>query len=268
MEQSLRLDVFCHMLADLGTPIRPGMKLLDFGCGEGVTVKAALAQGIDAWGCDLGRREAVWNSLNVSVNGVRLRDRLRLIRTNPYRLPFDDSIFDVVISQEVFEHVQNYAETIDELHRILRPGGVCLHSFPSRYRLIEGHVYVPFASMFRPRWWLWLWALLGVRNPFQHGLPPSEVVKRNAEYLPQSTNYLPPGRIRREFARRFGKVEFVERLFLPYSGRAKVFLHVPGGAAIYGLFFSRFIYGMRDPVLDAAPSRQPEPQELYSRPLS
>lgn len=48
-----RFDVLRRMLAALGTPLAPTTKLLDFGCGEGHLVRAALAQRLDAYGCDL-----------------------------------------------------------------------------------------------------------------------------------------------------------------------------------------------------------------------
>jgi SAM-dependent methyltransferase len=99
------------------------------------------------------------------------------------KLPFEDSGIDVIINDQVFEHVLNYPQAIEELCRVMRVGGVFLHIFPSRYRVIEPHIYVPLASIFRPRWWLWLWALLGVRNEFQHGLPAREVVEKNAHFL-------------------------------------------------------------------------------------
>ena len=152
---------------------------------------------------------------------------------------------DVVISDQVFEHVLDYPRTIAELHRVMRPGGVFLHSFPSRYRCIEGHIFVPMTSMFRPRWWLWLWAALGIRNEFQVGLPAAEVVERNVQFLERGTLYLGPRRIKRDFARYFASVEYVERVFLPYSNRPRKLGKVPFGADIYGLLWNRFLYGRR-----------------------
>ena len=71
-----------------------------------------------------------------------------------------------------------------------------------------------------------------------------EVARRNADFLTRGTNYLPASAIRSEFAKSFSKVAFVENAFLPYSGRPRVLARVPFGAALYGLLFSRFLYGM------------------------
>jgi hypothetical protein len=80
------------------------------------------------------------------------------------------------------------------------------HVFPGRYRIKEGHTFVPFGSVLRARWWLRLWAMLGVRNSFQHGLSAKEVARRNREFLTAQTRYLR----RREIRRCAPRVEFVE----------------------------------------------------------
>ena len=146
-----RFDLFRLMLAELGFTIQPNMKVLDFGAGEGNLVALALAQGFDAYGCDLYDIQYS-STLDSDPTTIALRDegRLRRIPT-PYQLPFEDSSIDVVISNQVFEHVLNYPQAIEELRRVMRVGGVFLHAFPSRYRVIEAHIFVPLASMFRPR---------------------------------------------------------------------------------------------------------------------
>lgn len=45
-------------------------------------------------------------------------------------LPFDDNEFDSVFSSEVFEHVFNLDEILNELRRVLRPGGKMLITLP------------------------------------------------------------------------------------------------------------------------------------------
>jgi SAM-dependent methyltransferase len=243
-----RFDVFRLMLADLGFEIQPHMKVLDFGAGEGKLVSLARAQGLDAYGCDLYDLKYSYTlDRDPTAAALGEQGRLRRIRT-PYRLPFEDSTFDVVISNQVFQHVLNYPRAIEELRRVMRVGGVFLHAFPSRYRVIEGHIHVPMSSIFRPRWWLWLWALLGVRNEFQHCMSAKEVVEKNAHFLKNGTNYPRASQVKREFARCFSQVEFVERVFLPHSNRPRALAKVPFGPALYGLLASRFLYGVRAAV--------------------
>ena len=58
------------------------------------------------------------------------------------RLPFDDDMFDVVVSNQVFEHVVPIERSVEEIERVLKPGGVHYHHFPSRTVLREGHIEV------------------------------------------------------------------------------------------------------------------------------
>ncbi|MEN3001829.1 MAG: class I SAM-dependent methyltransferase [Armatimonadota bacterium] len=49
------------------------------------------------------------------------------------RWPFPDSSFDVVICTQVLEHVESLQHTLNEIMRVLRPGGVLIASFPFIY---------------------------------------------------------------------------------------------------------------------------------------
>lgn len=232
-----RLDTYASILTDLGTPLTPRVTLLDFGCGSGGLVKDASGRGIDAYGCDI--------DFDGGSNDPRLvaemlgTNRVRRIET-PYRLPFDDATFDVVVSDQVFEHVQDYPSAIAELHRVMKPGAVFLHFFPSRYILIEPHSLVPLAALFRARWWLTVWAALGIRNRFQRGLSARETVERNVAFMYSFVNYLPHAEIRRHFSRGF-RIRDVQAQFMARSRRARLFL-VP---ALYRLFWSHCIYGVK-----------------------
>lgn len=134
--------------------IPPGTRILDFGCGDGRGVCALVSMGYDAWGADIAD---LW-----SVEAVA--ERLRTIPTAPYRLPFDDSTFDFVLSEQVMEHVFDYKTTFAEIRRVLKPGGLSVHRFPGPGGLVEGHTNVPLTWLCRYKAWLALWALLGRRR--------------------------------------------------------------------------------------------------------
>ena len=55
-----------------------------------------------------------------------------------------------------------------------------------------------------------------------------------------------PREIKYEFGKFFSRVAFVERSFLRYSTRGRALATVPLGPILYGLFLSRFMYGVRD----------------------
>ena len=58
----------------------------------------------------------------VYVNGVRSED--------VQRLSFEDGMFDLVTSTEVFEHVPDYMAGFAEVHRVLKPGGWFVFTIP------------------------------------------------------------------------------------------------------------------------------------------
>lgn len=220
------------ILADAGHPPRKGACILDFGCGEGAAVMALRDAGFEAYGCDVVLRDTE-GARRLAENGL-----VREIQMQPYRLPYADNTFDVVFSDQVFEHVQNYPETIAELHRVMKPGGVALHIFPSRWRFIEPHLFVPFGTWCRNRTWLKLWALLGVRNEFQTGKGADQVATENYRYLTQHTNYLPRQAVLAHFGGFYHEATFEEGLFLKHSGRGKYIYMLdrlmPGLIRLYG----------------------------------
>jgi SAM-dependent methyltransferase len=248
-----RFNVYSNMLKSLGHPLSPSTRILDFGCGSGELVKSAYETGLDAYGCDIDF-SSEWIKPGTLAE-LRSSGRVREIqrgssgKVSPgqgevYRLPFESNTFDVVISDQVFEHVRNYGEVIEELARVTKRDAVMLHIFPSKYRLIEGHLGVPLATFFRPRWWLKLWAVLGVRNEYQRGLGVSATVEQNVKFLDDMVNYLSMRQIRREFGHYF-KVEGAEGAFMAQSRRAKVFV-LP---ALYRTLQSRCLFAR---VLDVS----------------
>jgi len=48
-------------------------------------------------------------------------------------LPFEDKSFDVILSYDVFEHVQDLPDVLRECHRVLKPGGRLCALFPPYY---------------------------------------------------------------------------------------------------------------------------------------
>lgn len=59
------------------------------------------------------------------------------IVTDASKLPFDSELFDTVLCTEVLEHVQNPYETIREIARVLKPGGILILSTPFAFWIHE-----------------------------------------------------------------------------------------------------------------------------------
>jgi len=79
--------------------LKPGDKVLDYGCGKGVLVRFLREQGYDAEGWD--RYAEGWNDDSV------------LART-----------YDCIVSQDVIEHVDSPHALLDQLHGMTNPGGI------------------------------------------------------------------------------------------------------------------------------------------------
>ena len=192
-----RFEAFATILRNLGVDTSRQITLLDLGCGEGRLVTSALSRGIDAYGCDVDFG-SVWinqDSMSELLTENRVRKipapyPLRQADTNSdYRLPFDSGFFDVIISNQVMEHVHNISEVAAEMHRVLKPGGTFLHMFPPKWGLIEGHIGVPLGGALSSDRWLTLWARLGVRNIYQKGFSAEATVAWNRKFLDTAVNY-------------------------------------------------------------------------------
>jgi SAM-dependent methyltransferase len=221
---------FTHVAADSGYPLPPNSTVLDFGCGEGEAVTAWREAGHRAFGCDIVLDHP--------------SETLRVIET-PYRLPFDDATFDLVVSNEVLEHVQDYSVALAEIRRVLKRGGISLHLFPARWPFLEPHTFVPLATLIQGYWWLGLWARLGIRNVFQKGQPWQQVARFNTDYLRDRTNYPPNRRLLAESRRWFSEVRFINSVMIKHGNRMRrvypLVRALPVLADAYGVLRARLL---------------------------
>jgi SAM-dependent methyltransferase len=215
---------------------RAGKRLLDFGCGSGKLVGGLAERGYAAAeGCDI---KTYWDT------GAPVASRLSVISFNPYRLPYDDHRFDVVISTSVLEHAQNKEELFQEIHRVLKPGGVAIHLYPSKwYMPTEPHIFVPLVNVFWPRcpkWWLSLWAWAGIRNDYQKQMPWREVSATNAEYCRDGLTYWSHAAYRKLSMAVFGHYSDETTYFVQhgYGGAAKGLRRLPIPASLAGAICS------------------------------
>jgi cyclopropane-fatty-acyl-phospholipid synthase len=121
-----KYELICRKLA-----LRPGMRLLDVGCGwGGMVMYAAEHYGVHATGVTLSRRQAEY-AID-AVKQARLDDRVD-IRVQDYR-DVRDGPYDAISSIGMFEHVG--AAKLDEyfarLFALARPGGRVLNHGISR----------------------------------------------------------------------------------------------------------------------------------------
>jgi len=124
--QSAKHELICGKLG-----LRPGMRLLDVGCGWGAMARhAAEHHGVEVVGVTLSPVQAEWaRSANREAG---LADRID-IRVQDYRL-VDDGPFDAVSSVGMFEHVgaRRMGIYFDHLYGLVRTGGRLLNHAISR----------------------------------------------------------------------------------------------------------------------------------------
>lgn len=96
-----------------------GKRVLDVGCGPGFWARHLIPMGADYEGIDVSPRSVELARRSLELSGQRGR-----IRTaNAESLPFDAESFDAVISEGVIHHTPDTQACIDEIYRVLRPGG-------------------------------------------------------------------------------------------------------------------------------------------------
>jgi SAM-dependent methyltransferase len=203
-----------HLLSLVVTELgRPGsnapLRILDAGCGDGLLLDylAQCLQRIFAgtsfefYGFDVfdhGVQPPDYFRQTVSMLSGKhpdkpWRERLTLISArDPWPWPAD--FFDIVVSNQVLEHVHDPGHFLSELHRTLRSDGFSAHLFPLRHVLVEPHLHLPLVHWIGDRnaahrYVLLLTGLgLGARHRGAESVP--SFAARQTAYLAENVNYL------------------------------------------------------------------------------
>lgn len=119
-----------------------GLKILDIGAGEGNTSKL------------LAKKNFVV-SLEPKperIEGIEKTDTLFPVIADSLKLPLNVSHFDIIILQDVIEHLNINNKMIDDLTSLLKDYGIIYLSTPNKYSLIniisDPHWGMPIISLF------------------------------------------------------------------------------------------------------------------------
>ena len=66
------------------------------------------------------------------------------------RTPFPPDRFDVIICNQIYEHVPDAEDLFREIFRLLKVGGICYFSAGNKYMVMEPHFKLPFLSWLPP----------------------------------------------------------------------------------------------------------------------
>jgi SAM-dependent methyltransferase len=125
----------------------PSALVLDLGAGVGGTSISLIESG------------AVVISIDLDIGRLRsVKDypaSFTAIQANATLLPFPGNVFDIVILQDVVEHVQSPHYVFAESHRVLKRNGILYVSTPNKYTplniIADPHWGLPFAALMKRR---------------------------------------------------------------------------------------------------------------------
>lgn len=116
---------------DTFLPVDRQATVLEVGCGDGAMLRLLAGRYTEVQGVDASR-SGVERCLMAGL-------RAQCLDVSTDALPFADDSFDVVLSLETFEHLMNPHFALQEVRRVLRPGGQFLCSVPNPR---SGHLYL------------------------------------------------------------------------------------------------------------------------------
>jgi len=112
--------------------VKPGMKVLDVGCGRGEILRHVTRLGARAYGVD-------YAEVAVKLSREATKDEaapIGVYRTDAKHLPYPDDTFDRVLMFDVVEHLYPWEldASLHDIYRALKPGGmIVIHTAPNRW---------------------------------------------------------------------------------------------------------------------------------------
>lgn len=129
-------------LGELGREIAPGQRCLEIGAGSGFFTHLLATAGVNVDAIEpIGPGFAQFRGPLAFVAGLH-RDRVHLINTRIEDLEFENA-YDVAVSINVFEHVDDWRTAIRRTLKALKPGGRAIILCPSYDVPYESHFGIP-----------------------------------------------------------------------------------------------------------------------------
>jgi SAM-dependent methyltransferase len=120
-------------------PNLKGSRFLDVGCADGTFTSRIAKDFGEVHGLDIQSEYAA----DFVAKGCGF-----FHAASSSRMPFPDGYFDVVLSLETLEHVDNLAGTAREISRVAKPSSTLILSVPNRWYPIDGHGGIIFGREF------------------------------------------------------------------------------------------------------------------------
>ncbi len=217
-----------YFLGRVSSLCSDGGRILDYGCGKGILVEEGLRRGLSIFGCELFG----------AGSGVTIRDQLcekglfgtTVREITEGRIPFPDDYFDLIVSNQVFEHVPHLDPVLAEISRVLRPSGKLLCIFPVQ-ECYRDHAGTLFAHWFPPNskaqyYCLLFFRSLGFGRLKKGRDEPREWARFFSQWLSENTSYRPINEIDRIFGQYFATVQHIEEDYVSFRLKEKGFHRV------------------------------------------
>jgi cyclopropane fatty-acyl-phospholipid synthase-like methyltransferase len=136
--------------AFLMADVKPGMYLLDVGCGRGEIIRHCMRMGVHAFGVDYAEVATLMTQDTINQESESDRENTTasgVCRSDAKFLPFPDGFFDRVLLFDVVEHLYPWelSQSLKEIRRILRPDGrLIIHTAPNRWYDVYAYPAVRF----------------------------------------------------------------------------------------------------------------------------
>ena len=269
-----------HLLSVVNTELalrcppegRP-VTILDAGCGDGLLLEF-LAKALPV----------CWPKLSFELFGFDVSDhgvqRLGFLNDTVERLassspsqpwgerialisdraswPYDSETFDVVLSNQVVEHVFDHNLFFSEIARVLRPGGFSVHLFPLGHCIREPHLHIPLVHWLRSPEALTgcikICSLLGIgkfrriRREDGSFYTLDDYSRRHADYIIRNTNYLTQSKLfdllkptRLHASLRYSRYYYTSKLRSLAGCRPSVFYGSPHALSSAAVILLRYI---------------------------
>jgi SAM-dependent methyltransferase len=201
-----------HTEAD-GWSDRGSVNILDAGCGDGFLL-AYLAKNLPLllpgiafgmYGFDVHDHGVQYEgfsggSIEALTKEIPIVDWERRITSISCSdsWPYEDGFFDLIVSNQVIEHVNDHNIFLSEIYRTLKSEGYSIHLFPLKNCIFENHLKLPFVHKINNfdflRSYVRGFSRLGLGKFRAYNKKSAmlldEYVERHADYMHYFTNYI------------------------------------------------------------------------------
>jgi len=126
--QKRRVECTLELVQEATQQFRGVVRILDLGCGQGhitAKIREALPQAQIA-------------GLDYSISAITYANKkfpgIDFVVASAYQCPYRPSYFDIVICNNLWEHVPDPLLLLNKIARVMKPRGFLIISTPSRYR--------------------------------------------------------------------------------------------------------------------------------------